>query len=226
MTSLLLANGRIVNEGRIQEVDLLIVDDRLARIGAGPLPARTRVVDLHGLHVLPGIIDDQVHFREPGLTHKATIASESQAAICGGVTSYLDMPNNSPPCIDRAGLAAKKAIAARTSFANYGFYLGATNTNIEEIRAVTRADARQSTMVARCVRQISPASCSTEPGCGKCCVNSRCACATTRPAASNSSERELVVPWSSARMNWPVIPGASIGVGQALSPRGLRPAAR
>lgn len=141
MTSLLLANGRVVNEGQIQEADLLVVDDRLKRIGAGPLPARTRVVDLNGLHVLPGLIDDQVHFREPGLTHKATIASESLAAICGGVTSYLDMPNNSPPCIDRAGLAAKKAIAARTSFANYGFYLGATNTNLDEIRAATRAEA-------------------------------------------------------------------------------------
>jgi dihydroorotase len=141
MTSLLFANGRIVNEGLIREADLLIVGDRLERIGTGRIPARTRVVDLKGLYVLPGLIDDQVHFREPGLTHKATIASESLAAICGGVTSYLDMPNNSPPCIDRAGLTAKKAIAARTSFANYGFYLGATNTNLEEIRAVTRADA-------------------------------------------------------------------------------------
>jgi dihydroorotase len=96
---------------------------------------------LNGLHVLPGLIDDQVHFREPGLTHKATIASESLAAICGGVTSYLDMPNNAPPCVDRAGLAAKKAIAARASFANYGFYLGATNTNLDEIRAATPAEA-------------------------------------------------------------------------------------
>jgi dihydroorotase len=141
MTSLLLANGRIVNEGRIDEADVLIVGDRLARIGAGPIPPRTKTVDLEGLYVLPGLIDDQVHFREPGLIHKATIASESLAAICGGVTSYLDMPNNSPPCIDRAGLAAKKAIAARTSFANYGFYLGATNSNLDEIRSVTRAEA-------------------------------------------------------------------------------------
>jgi dihydroorotase len=141
MTSLLLANGRIVNEGRIQEADLLVVDDRIERVGAGSLPPRTRVVDLNGLHVLPGLIDDQVHFREPGQTHKATIASESLAAICGGVTSYLDMPNNAPPCIDRAGLAAKKAIASRTSFANYGFYLGATNTNLDEIRAATRTEA-------------------------------------------------------------------------------------
>jgi dihydroorotase len=141
MTSLLLANGRIVNEGRIQEADLLLVDDRIKRIGSGPLPPRTRIVDVNGLHVLPGLIDDQVHFREPGLTHKASIASESLAAICGGVTSYLDMPNNSPPCIDRAGLAAKKAIAAKTSFANYGFYLGATNDNLEAIQGATQADA-------------------------------------------------------------------------------------
>jgi dihydroorotase len=141
MTSLLLANGRIVNEGRIQETDLLVVEKRLKRIGTGPIPPHTRVVDLKGLYVLPGLIDDQVHFREPGHTHKATIATESLAAICGGVTSYLDMPNNAPPCIDRAGLAAKKAIAARTSFANYGFYLGATNSNIDEIRAATPADA-------------------------------------------------------------------------------------
>jgi dihydroorotase len=141
MTSLLLANGRIVNEGRIQQTDLLVVDDRLKRIGTGPTPPGTRVFDLNGLHILPGLIDDQVHFREPGLTHKATIASESLAAICGGVTSYLDMPNNSPPCIDRAGLAAKKAIAARSSFANYGFYLGATNSNLDEIRAATRREA-------------------------------------------------------------------------------------
>jgi dihydroorotase len=141
MSRLLLANGRVVNEGRTAEMDILIGGDRIERLGSGPVPPGTVVVDLNGLHVLPGLIDDQVHFREPGLTHKATIASESLAAICGGVTSYLDMPNNSPPCVDRAALAAKKAIAARTSFANYGFYLGATNSNLEEIRSVTQAEA-------------------------------------------------------------------------------------
>jgi len=138
---LLLANGRVVNEGRIREVDLLIAGGRLERIGGGPVPPGADVVDLEGLHVLPGLIDDQVHFREPGMTHKATIASESLAAICGGVTSYLDMPNNAPPCVDRTALAAKKAVAARTSYANYGFYLGATNSNLEEIRSVTHSQA-------------------------------------------------------------------------------------
>lgn len=141
MSKLVLANGRIVNEGEVREDDILIVDKRIERIGAGAVPADAEVIDLAGRHVLPGIIDDQVHFREPGLTHKADIGSESRAAIMGGVTSFLDMPNNSPPCTDRAGLAAKKAIADKTSHANYGFYLGATNTNIDDIRGITRADA-------------------------------------------------------------------------------------
>lgn len=141
MSKLVLANGRIVNEGTIREDDILIVDNRIERIGSASVPADAEVIDLQGRHVLPGIIDDQVHFREPGNTHKADIGSESRAAIAGGVTSFLDMPNNSPPCTDRAGLAAKKAIADKTSFANYGFYLGATNTNIDDIRGITRADA-------------------------------------------------------------------------------------
>jgi dihydroorotase len=141
MNRLLLANASVVNEGRISEQDILVVGDRIERIGPGAAPADATVIDLAGRHVLPGIIDDQVHFREPGMTHKADIASESRAAIAGGVTSYLDMPNNSPPCVDREGLAAKKAIAAKSSFANYGFYLGATNGNIDEIKALTAADA-------------------------------------------------------------------------------------
>ena len=135
---MLLVNGRVVNEERIFDADLLLRDGRIAAIGSGlTAPAGAQVIDLDGKLVLPGMIDDQVHFREPGLTHKATIGSESLAAICGGVTSYFDMPNNSPPCIDREGLAAKKAIAERTSYANYGFYLGATNTNLEHTRSIT-----------------------------------------------------------------------------------------
>lgn len=141
MSKLLLVNGRVVNEGDITAADILIVGDRIERIGPGPAPAGIETIDLEGKHVLPGIIDDQVHFREPGLTHKADIASESRAAIAGGVTSFLDMPNNSPPCIDRAGLQVKRQIAARMSHANYGFYLGATNTNIAELRAATVHDA-------------------------------------------------------------------------------------
>ena len=105
------------------------------------LPAGAEVVDLAGKHLLPGLIDGQVHCREPGLTHKATIASESLAAVCGGVTSFLEMPNTTPPTTDRAALAAKKAIAAATCHTNYGFYLGATNTNLDEIRRVGPGDA-------------------------------------------------------------------------------------
>lgn len=141
MSELLLTNGRVVNEGEIRELDVLIVGDRIERLGPGPTPPRAQVIDLQGAHVFPGLIDDQVHFREPGLTHKATIASESLAALCGGVTSYLDMPNNAPPVTDRAGLAAKQALAAASSAANYGFYLGATNDNIEEIRRLQASDA-------------------------------------------------------------------------------------
>ena len=141
MNQLLLANASVVNEGQVVEQDILIIGDRIARLGSGAVPAGAEVIDLKGQHVLPGIIDDQVHFREPGLTHKADIESESRAAIAGGVTSYFDMPNNTPPCVDRAGLVSKKAIAAGKSFANYGFYLGATNTNLDEIKAATADDA-------------------------------------------------------------------------------------
>jgi dihydroorotase len=141
MKKLLLTNGIVVNEGRVEASDILITGDRIERIGSGAAPPNSEIIDLAGAHVLPGIIDDQVHFREPGMTHKADIASESRAAIAGGVTSYLDMPNNTPPCTDRAGLAAKRAIAERSSYANYGFYLGATNSNLDELKAATRADA-------------------------------------------------------------------------------------
>ncbi len=141
MSALALLNARLVNEGRIVETDVLIRGDRIERIGSGSLPADTETIDLKGLHLLPGLIDDQVHCREPGLTHKATLASESLAALCGGVTSFLDMPNTSPPSVDRAALADKRQIAAATCHVNYGFYLGATNTNLEEIKRIGPDDA-------------------------------------------------------------------------------------
>lgn len=134
MARMLLANGRLVNEGRIVEADLLIEGERITRIGPGPLPAGVETVDLQGRYVLPGLIDDQVHFREPGSREKATIASESRAAVAGGVTSFLDMPNNTPPAVSLEALRGKREVAERTSYANYGFYLGATNANAEEIR--------------------------------------------------------------------------------------------
>jgi dihydroorotase len=141
MTSLLLANAQLVNEGRVVATDVLIRGERIERIGSGAVPAGTTTIDLRGKHLLPGLIDDQVHCREPGLTHKATLATESLAALCGGVTSFLDMPNTQPPTTDRAALAEKKRIAAATCHVNYGFYLGATNSNLEEIKRLTSADA-------------------------------------------------------------------------------------
>lgn len=141
MSSLLLVNAQIVNEGRIVAADVLIRGERIERIGTGAVPAGTETIDLAGKHLLPGIIDDQVHCREPGLTHKATLATESLAALCGGVTSFLDMPNTQPPTTDRAALAEKRRIAAASAHVNYGFYLGATNSNLEEIKRVGPEDA-------------------------------------------------------------------------------------
>jgi dihydroorotase len=138
---LAIVNAKLVNDGRTIATDVLVRGDRIERVGAGAVPAGAEVVDLAGKHLLPGLIDGQVHCREPGLTHKATIASESLAAVCGGVTSFLEMPNTTPPTTDRAALAAKKAIAAATCHTNYGFYLGATNTNLDEIRRVGPGDA-------------------------------------------------------------------------------------
>ena len=141
MTSLVLANAQLVNEGRSYAADVLIRGDRIERIGTGTVPPGTATIDLAGMHLLPGLIDDQVHCREPGLTHKATLATESLAALCGGVTSFLDMPNTQPPTTDRAALADKRRLAAATCHVNYGFYLGATNTNLEEIKRVGPEDA-------------------------------------------------------------------------------------
>jgi dihydroorotase len=98
-----------------------------------------RVIDARGLLLLPGVIDDQVHFREPGLTHKADIASESRAAVAGGVTTFMDMPNTSPQTTTEAALDWKLQRAAETSVANYGFFIGATNDNVDEIRRISRS---------------------------------------------------------------------------------------
>jgi dihydroorotase len=130
-------NARIVNEGRIIEGDLAIEAGRIAAIGRVSGAARVEV-DAAGAYLLPGMIDDQVHFREPGLEHKGTIATESRAAIAGGITSYLEMPNSQPQTVNAPTLADKHARAARSSAANWGFYLGATNDNLEEIKRVDR----------------------------------------------------------------------------------------
>jgi len=128
-------NARIVNEGRIVESDLTIEHGRIARIGPAA-PNALREIDADGAWLIPGMIDDQVHFREPGFEHKATIATESRAAVAGGITSYMEMPNCNPQTIDRRALDDKHARAAKSSLANYAFYLGATNDNLEEIKRV------------------------------------------------------------------------------------------
>jgi len=135
MSDWLITNAEIVNEGRRTHGDVSIRDGRIHAIGPS-LTARPgdRVLDARGRWLLPGMIDDQVHFREPGLTHKADIASESRACLAGGITSYMEMPNTRPPATDRVALEAKYARAAEVSRVNYAFYLGATNDNIEEIR--------------------------------------------------------------------------------------------
>ena len=134
MANLLLTGGKLVNEGTVSEQDLLVKDGRIERIDSSiSPPPGTEVIDAGGKLILPGLIDDQVHFREPGLTHKACIHTESKAAVAGGVTTYFEMPNVSPPTLDMEQIEEKCAIAQRDSLANYGFFLGASNENLEAV---------------------------------------------------------------------------------------------
>ncbi len=134
MSKLLVKNGLLVTPEKIMRSDLLIEDSRITKIAPDITDSSARVLDCHEYIVLPGLIDEHVHFREPGMTSKATIKSESRAAVLGGVTSYLDMPNNNPSTTTMQLVNDKKAIAARDSLANYGFYLGATALNLDEIK--------------------------------------------------------------------------------------------
>lgn len=136
-------NGTVVNEGKIEPLDILVVDGVIAQVAApGQLSGGEEFPGLNatGLHILPGLIDDQVHFREPGLTHKGEIATEAAAAVAGGITSYMEMPNTSPPATTIALLEEKYARAAEVSLANYSFFMGTTNGNVEELLKV---DPRQ-----------------------------------------------------------------------------------
>ncbi|MDP2162152.1 MAG: dihydroorotase [Flavobacterium sp.] len=134
MADTLIKNAKIVTEGKIFEGDVLIQNDIISKI-ADSISAKpnVRVIDAEGDFLIPGVIDDQVHFREPGLTHKATIASESRAAIAGGITSFIEQPNTVPNAVTQELLEEKYAIAAKTSYANYSFMMGGTNDNLEEI---------------------------------------------------------------------------------------------
>jgi dihydroorotase len=138
--STVIVNARLVNAGREFDADLRIEGDRIAAI-APSLSARAgeTVVDAGGHWLLPGVIDAQVHFREPGMPHKGDIASESAAAVAGGVTCFLDMPNTRPPTLDDAALADKYQRAAGRAHANHGFYFGASNDNLEAIRRIDPA---------------------------------------------------------------------------------------
>lgn len=134
MKTTLILNANIVNEGQVFQGDVLIKGQYIEAIGKD-LSSRTadQVIDAKGKYLLPGVIDDQVHFREPGLTHKATIYTEARSGVAGGVTSFMEMPNTSPPTFTQALLEDKYQIAAQTSLANYSFFIGASNDNLEEV---------------------------------------------------------------------------------------------
>ena len=134
----LIKNARIVNEGKITEGDLLVHDDMIVQIGTSisSKSNNTKVIDAEGNYLIPGFIDDQVHFREPGLTHKESIKTGSKAAIAGGITSFIEMPNTKPQTTNFDELENKFAIAARESYANYSFMFGGANDNLEMIKRI------------------------------------------------------------------------------------------
>jgi dihydroorotase len=133
MSSTIFKNGKIVNEGKIIEGDLLITNGRIEKIASSIDSGSAKEVDATDRYIIPGIIDDQVHFREPGLTYKADIASESRAAIAGGVTTFMEMPNTKPSALTQELLQDKYDIANKSAYANYSFFMGASNDNIEEV---------------------------------------------------------------------------------------------
>ena len=134
MEQLLIKQATIVNEGKEFVGDVLIENDRISRIDTSiSVSGNCEIIDAEGLYLIPGCIDDQVHFREPGLTHKANIATESYAAIAGGITSFMEMPNTVPNTLTQELLADKYAIGAQSSYANYSFFMGASNDNLEEV---------------------------------------------------------------------------------------------
>ena len=142
MSKYLIKNISIVNEGKIEQQDLLINGERIEKIG-NQLSEKGRITEINGegKHLLPGAIDDQVHFREPGLTHKATIYTESKAAVAGGVTSFMEMPNTIPNALTHELLEDKYKIAAKGSLANYSFFMGVSNSNAEEVLKVNKHKA-------------------------------------------------------------------------------------
>ena len=136
MYDIILKNCSIVNENQIKESDIAIKNQRIDLISSSIDSEAKKVIDLNGRYVIPGLIDDQVHFREPGLTHKGDIATESKAGLAGGVTSFFEMPNVNPTTTTNENLTKKFELASTKALSNYSFHLGASNTNIEEIKKV------------------------------------------------------------------------------------------
>jgi dihydroorotase len=132
MRKIIFKNAKLVNEGEIIEGDMMLEGEIIASIG-GVIDGNGNEIDVDGKYIIPGIIDDQVHFREPGLTHKANIATESRAALMGGVTTFMEMPNTKPPALTQELLQDKYDIAERTAYTNYSFFMGASNDNLEEV---------------------------------------------------------------------------------------------
>ena len=135
MSTFLIRNAKIVNEGVVFEGDILIENEFIKEIAQkiSPKSSECIIIDADGSYVIPGAIDDQVHFREPGLTHKGTIETESRAAVAGGITSFIEQPNTVPNAVTQELLEDKYEIASKTSYANYSFMMGGTNDNLEEI---------------------------------------------------------------------------------------------
>ena len=135
MNTYLIRNAKIVNEGAVFEGDILIENEIIKEIAEkiSPKSSNCVIIDAEGSYVIPGAIDDQVHFREPGLTHKGTIETESRAAVAGGITSFIEQPNTVPNAVTQELLEDKYQIASQTSYANYSFMMGGTNDNLEEV---------------------------------------------------------------------------------------------
>ena len=138
MSTVLIKNANVVNEGKITTSDVLIQNEEIVEIAESisAKSSETQIIDAEGKYLFPGVIDDQVHFREPGLTHKADIGSESKAAMAGGITSFIEMPNTLPQATTIELLEDKFEIAKNTSWANYSFMFGGTNDNLKEILKV------------------------------------------------------------------------------------------
>ena len=130
---IIIKNAQKINEGTIEQVDVLIENELIKKISSSISIEHHKVIDIDGAFLLPGVIDDQVHFREPGLTHKGTIYSESRAAVAGGITSFMEMPNTKPAVLTQDLLEDKFNIGRKNSLANFSFFMGVSNDNIDEV---------------------------------------------------------------------------------------------